>query len=106
MQTLKQNGHIIPQDLIIAYNALKKQTKQACRAAIDHWWKQKKTTKMSMKQGHGGSILKMLELMRLSKTKASTNLKSENSKKLISSLEDKLVRWKTISKQKLNHMAQ
>ena len=47
-----------------------------------------------MKQGREGSVLKMLKLARLSKTKASTNLKSEDGKKLISSLEDKLVRWK------------
>ena len=37
MQTLKQSGQFVLQDLIIAYNALKKQTKQACRAAIDNW---------------------------------------------------------------------
>ena len=100
MQTLKQSGQFVPQDLIIAYNALKKQTKQTCRAAINNWWEQKaeeakKTTQLSMKQGRGGSISKMLKLARLSKTKASTNLKSENGKKLISSLEDKLVRWKS-----------
>ena len=78
MQTLKQSGQFVPQDLIIAYNALKKQTKQACRAAINNWWKQKaeeaeKTTQLSMKQGRRGSVLKMLKIARLSKTKASTN---------------------------------
>ena len=34
-----------------------------------------------MKQGRRGSVLKMLKLAKLSKTKASTNLKSEDGKK-------------------------
>ena len=67
IQTHKQNGQCIPQDLLSLYKSIKTQTKKVCKAALGHWWKQKaeeaeKTTQQSIKQGRGGSILRMLKL--------------------------------------------
>ena len=99
IRSLKQKGHTIPQGLISSYNNIKAQTKNACRNAIDHWWKVKaaeaeRVTELSIKQGRGGSIMKLLKLAKTSNIRSSANLKSKDGKLLICSSEEKSNRWK------------
>ena len=99
IRSLKQKGHTIPQGLISSYNNIKAQTKNACRNAIDHWWKVKaaeaeRVTELSIKQGRGGSILKLLKLAKTSNIRSSANLKFKDGKLLICSSDEKINRWK------------
>ena len=99
IRSLKQKGHTIPQDLISSYNNIKAQTKNACRNAKDHWWEVKaveaeRVTELSIKQGRGGSILKLLKLAKTSNIRSSANLKSKDGKLLICSSDKKINRWK------------
>ena len=75
------------------------QTKNSCRNAINHWWEEKaakaeRVTELSIKQGRGGSILKLLKLAKTSNIRSSANLKSKDGKLLICSSDEKINRWK------------
>ena len=53
-----------------------------------------RVTEVSIKQGRGGSILKLLKLAKTSNIRSSTNFKSKDGKLLICSSDEKINKWK------------
>ena len=107
IHTLKHNGKVISQHLKKNYEELKSQTRKACRKAFDKWWKDKaeeadQLSEEFIKQGRGGSILKILKLNTKSKVKDATIINSKDGTKSLN-ISDKLNRWKEHFSQILNN---